>query len=143
MAEKCTLLKNSSVLPSSQKFLTQERLCSLDFNNDESLKKIRYLNVHNAYECDKVSIKIIKPWDKSLIKSYTILFQKSLKSPHYPDIWKNRCIMPLHKKSDKQIIRNHQPFSLLPVFGKIFEKVVYPKHLRRFRITIFFRYLNL
>ena len=38
-AEQCTALKNDNVLPSSQEFLTQEdRLCFLDFINDEILK---------------------------------------------------------------------------------------------------------
>lgn len=47
-AEQSTPLKNGSVLPSSQEFLTQERLCSLGFSNDEVLKLIRSLNVHKA-----------------------------------------------------------------------------------------------
>ena len=47
-AEQCTPLKNGSALPSSQEFLTQARLCSLDFSNDEILKLIRSLNVHKA-----------------------------------------------------------------------------------------------
>ena len=43
-AEQCTALKNDNVLPSSQEFLTQEdRLCFLDFINDEILKWIRSL----------------------------------------------------------------------------------------------------
>ena len=36
--EQCTPLKNESVLPSRQKFLTREKLCSLDFSNDKILR---------------------------------------------------------------------------------------------------------
>ena len=31
----------------------------------------------------------------------------------------------MHKKNDKQLIQNYRPIFLLPVFGKIFEKVVF------------------
>ena len=34
-------------------------------------------------------------------------------------------IIPADKKNDKQLIENYRPISLLPVFGKMFEKVVF------------------
>ena len=34
-------------------------------------------------------------------------------------------IVPINKKSSKQLLENYRPVSLLPVFGKIFEKVIY------------------
>ena len=42
-AEQCTPLKNDSELPSNQIYLTQSRLVSLNFNEDEVLKFIRAL----------------------------------------------------------------------------------------------------
>ena len=46
LAEPCTSLKNDSVLPVNQIFLSQSRLNSLDFNEDETLKIIRALNIY-------------------------------------------------------------------------------------------------
>ena len=122
-AEQLTPAKNGSVLPSSQEFLTQERLCSLDFSNDEIFKLVRSLNVHKAHVFDDISIRIIKLYDKSLVKSLIILFQSSIKLSHYPDIWKKSNIIHVHKKSNKQLVQNYRPISLLTFFGKIFEKV--------------------
>ena len=68
---------------------------------------------------------MIKRCDKSLVKPLIILFQNSVKSPHYPDIWKKSNIIPVHNKNDKQLIQNYQPISLLPIFGKIFEKAAF------------------
>ena len=34
-------------------------------------------------------------------------------------------IIPAHKKEDKTLINNYRPISLLPIFGKIFERVIY------------------
>ena len=34
-------------------------------------------------------------------------------------------VVPIHKKSDKQILKNYQPVSLLPICGKVFERLIY------------------
>ena len=34
-------------------------------------------------------------------------------------------VVPIHKKSDKQILKNYRPVSLLPICGKIFECLIY------------------
>ena len=106
-AEQSTPLKNNSKLPSNQIFLTQSRLNSLDFNKDEILKIIRALNIHKAHSHDDISIRMIKICDKSLLKPLIILFQNSTKSSHYPDIWKKPNIIPVHKKNDKQLVKNY------------------------------------
>ena len=79
-AKQCTPLKNDSVLPVNQIFLTQSRLSSLDFNKDEILKKIRALNIYKAHGYDDISIRMIKICDKSLTKPLIILFKNSTKS---------------------------------------------------------------
>ena len=43
----------------------------------------------------------------------------------YPDIWKLANVTPIFKKGDKQLIKNYRPISLLPICGKIFEKIVF------------------
>ena len=71
---------------------------------------------------------MMKICDESLVKPSVILFQNSITSTHYPDIWKRSNIIPVHKKNDKQLIQNYRPISLLPIFGKIFEKVVFNRN---------------
>ena len=34
-------------------------------------------------------------------------------------------IIPVHKKNDKQCVNNYRPVSLLPICGKIFEKLIF------------------
>ena len=53
--EQCKPSKNNSVLPINQTFLTQSRLTSLDFNEEEILKIIRALNIHKAHGHDDIS----------------------------------------------------------------------------------------
>ena len=126
-AEQCTPLENDSKIPINQISLTQSQLSSLDFNEDEILKIIRALNIHKTHAHDDISIRMIKICDKSLLKPLTILFQNSTKSSCYPVIWKRSNVIPVHKKNDKQLLENYQPISLLPIFGKIFEKIIFDR----------------
>ena len=41
--------------------------------------------------------------------------------------YKKANVVPVHKKADKQILKNYQPVSLLPICGKIFERLIYNK----------------
>ena len=34
-------------------------------------------------------------------------------------------VVPIHKRDDKQNVNNYRPASLLPIFGKIFERLIY------------------
>ena len=124
-ADQCTPLKNSSMFPTSRLFMTQATLRSLDFNEGKILKIIRALNTNKAHGHDDISIRMIKICDESLLKPLLILFKNSLKLSCYPDIWKKSNIIPVHKKSDKQLLNNYRPISLLPIFGKIFEKIIF------------------
>ena len=124
-ADQCTPLKNSSILPTRQIFLTQAKLRILNFNEEEILKIIRALNINKAHGHDDISIRMIKICDVSLLKPLTILFENSAKSSCYPDIWKKSNIIPAHKKNDKRLVNNYRPISLLPIFGKLFEKIIF------------------
>ena len=109
-------------------FLIQLRLVAIDFNENEMLKIIRALNIHKAHgHDDSISIRMIQICDEALIKPLIILFQNSVKYSNYPDIRKQPNIVPVRKKSDKQFVKNNRPISLLPIFGKNFEKIKFNK----------------
>ena len=48
-----------------------------------------------------------------------------MESNNHSDIWKRFNIIPVNKKSDKKLVKNYRPISLLPIFGKIFEKIIF------------------
>ena len=41
-------------------------------------------------------------------------------------------IVPIHKKGDKQTLKNYRPVSLLPICGKILERLLINKMLKFF-----------
>ena len=97
-AEQFTPLKDESVLPINQMFLTQSRLGNLDFNENEILKIIEALNIYKAHGHDDISIRMIQICEKALVKPLIILFHNLVKYLYYPDIMKRSIIIPVYKK---------------------------------------------
>ena len=48
-----------------------------------------------------------------------------LRTGTFPLEWKKGNIVPIFKKGDKQIYKNYRPVSLLPIFRKILEKLIF------------------
>ena len=48
-----------------------------------------------------------------------------MQSGVFPTEWKMANAVPVYKKNDKQNIKNYRPVSLLPIFRKIFERIIY------------------
>ena len=40
-------------------------------------------------------------------------------------MWKRGNVVPVHKKSDRNKNENYRPISLLPIFSKVFEKLIF------------------
>ena len=63
----------------------------------------------------------------SIILPLKMIFESAIRLNHFPDSWKKGNIIPVHKKESKNLVKNYRPISLLPIFGKIFEKIIYNK----------------
>ena len=67
---------------------------------------------------------MIKICSESVTIPLKIIFEESLKKKIFPEIWKKANVVPIHKK-DKTLIKNYRLISLLPIFGKIFDKIFF------------------
>ena len=63
--------------------------------------------------------------DESVVLPLQIIFRNILASSIYPDLWKLANVTPIFKKENKQLVKNYRPISLLPICGKLFEKIVF------------------
>ena len=68
---------------------------------------------------------MLKTCDAAIVEPLSIIFNNCINQSLFPDIWKRSNICPIHKKGDKQIINNYRPVSLLPICGKIFERIIF------------------
>ena len=92
---------------------------------EKILNIIRSLNPNKAHGWDEISVRMIKLSDVSLVLPLKIIFTNCLRRGLFPEIWKYANVVPVHKKNEKNLEVNYLPISLLPIFGKILEKLIY------------------
>jgi hypothetical protein len=86
-------------------------------------------NFKNSYSMgvDGFPETIIKNCGPYLIKPLVYIFNLSFQSGIFPDMLKVAKIIPIHKNGDQRIIANYRPISILSVFSKILEKIMYKR----------------
>ena len=117
-------LQNNSTQPKSNTYHKENRLNDITFDNEKLLKIIQLLDANKTHAYDGISIRMLKLSSPSIVKPLFITFQNCLKSSIFPDDWKKGNIVPVHKKNSKQLVNNYRPVSLLPIYSKIFEKLI-------------------
>ena len=68
---------------------------------------------------------MIKLSDAALVVPLKIIFTNCLGSGIFPHIWKHANVVPVHKKNEKNLKGNYRTNSLLPIFGKILDNLIY------------------
>ena len=68
---------------------------------------------------------MVKICNDAIKKPLPIICRNCIKRSVYPNAWKKSNIFPVHKIGDKQIVNNNKPVLLLPIFGKVFEKILF------------------
>ena len=99
-------------------------MLSVTFSKDDIAKLIQNLNPNKAHGHGQISIRMLKLCSNSICKPLEIIFNRCLETSTFPNDWKKGNVVPVFKKGDKQILKNYRPISLLPVCGKIFEKLI-------------------
>ena len=130
-SNQCTIVNNQSSLPAFS-YNTELRLSDITFTSDDICKIIKNLNLNKAHGHNGISIKMIQLCGNTLTNPLLIIFKNALTSGTFPDSWKKGNVVPVHKKSSKQIIGNYRPISLLPIFGNVFEKIIFDKLFQYF-----------
>ena len=88
------------------------------------------MNIINGLENGKASdipINVIKRSAQLICPIITRGMNDCMRSGKFPDKLKIGKITPIFKKSNPEHLENYRPVSTLPIFGKIFEKVIYER----------------
>ena len=70
-------------------------------------------------------INMIELCDVAIVNPLYLIHKKCLDTGRFPISWKNCNVLPIHKKENRQLKKNYRPISLLPICGKIFEKLIF------------------
>ena len=94
---------------------------------------IHKLNPNKAAGTDGISGQMLLICDSAVVLPLKIIFLNILETSTYPNMWTLANVTPIFNKEDKRLVKNYQPISLLPICGKIFEKIIF---------TSLYSYLN-
>ena len=86
---------------------------------------------------DTYSIKIVKYLSEIISPILSTIINRSFEIGQFPQFCKTAKVVPIHKADDPTNLNNYRPISILPIFSKIFEKIVHNKlysYLQRNRL---------
>ena len=86
---------------------------------------IQSLDSNKAHGHDMISIHMLKICGKSIIKPNLIIYKNALRRAVFPTNGKKTNVVPVHKKNDKQLLKNYRLIPLLPICSKVLEKIIY------------------
>ena len=72
-------------------------------------------------------IRVIKKLSHVLSPALSRHFNHLMNVGCFPTVLKIGKISPIYKKDDEELLQNYRPVSTLPIFGKIFEKIIYSR----------------
>ena len=86
---------------------------------------INKINISKSSGIELISSKLLKDSFQEISDKLTYLFNFSLKTASFPDQWKRALVIPIPKTGNLKKVENYRPISLLPLPGKILEKLVH------------------
>ena len=103
--------------------LTQKRLDDI-LSQKEISDIIKNLYVNKAHGPDEISGRMIEMCGGNITLPLNIIFNNIIKIGIFEDFWKSANVTPVHKKTSKQGTKE-LPISLLPLFAKLFERILF------------------
>ena len=124
-SKQCQSIPSNSILPSIQIFETFSRLSTVDIDSKKVLKLINGLNSYKARGHDGISIRMLKICGPLLIIPLSLPFSICLKDRISPNDWEKANVLPVYKKRNEQLVSDYHAVLLLPIFSKIFGKLIF------------------
>lgn len=95
------------------------------FSTEEVLKSIKKIKPKSTAGPDKIPAFILYDCAHVFCTPLTIIFNLSISTNKYPDIWKVSKITPVYKKGDRNKIENYRPITIIDNFSKCLEILVH------------------
>ena len=100
--------------------------CSLDELVELDVRRAtKGINISKSSGLNNLSSFVVKKAFEVLVPEVTYMYNLSLTSARFPDSWKKALVIPIPKQGNLTKVQNYRPISLLPLPGKILEKLVH------------------
>ena len=91
------------------------------------LKTAVKLKNKSSHGHDGISTKLLKESISIIINPITHIINRSFDTGIVPHDMKMAKVVPIYKASDRSLLNNYRPVSLLPAFSKLLERLMYNK----------------
>ena len=86
---------------------------------------IKSINVSKSSGLENISSLVIKTAFERLVAQVTFMYNLSFEKACFPMNWKKALVIPIPKQGNLTKVQNYRPISLLPLPGKVLEKLVH------------------
>ena len=83
------------------------------------------LNVSKSCGPDEIKPEFLKKTSATIAPVPAKIFNYSLRTATFPEIWKLAFVTPIQKKIEEYLSKNYRPISLLPCLSKVLERCVF------------------
>ena len=112
---------NIAPLQTFQEFMPKSMPNNIFQNECSTFKITQIINELETGKSSDIPIKVIKRANSIISPILALHFNYLMKIGKFPDI------TPIYKKEDKEQLENYRPISTLPIFSKMFEKLIYKR----------------
>ena len=111
--------------------ITCSNLDTIAITQQSILDIIKSLNDNKTHGLENISGRMFKLCGDKITLPLSIIFVNIINTVIFPT-WKSGNVTPIHEKDSKRVINNYRPISLLPLFAKIFENILFLKMYNHF-----------
>lgn len=106
-------------MPQSQNTLPSIRVSPIDVYN--AIKSLKNSSTTDIYGLNS---KILKACSYNFIVFLCDFFNACLQTGYFPQVFKMAKVLPIPKNRDHDSINNFRPISIIPILGKLLERIV-------------------
>ena len=107
----------------------KSRFCLKETTPDEIVKIVNQLDSKKGNDIYNISPDIVKLSNQIVADSLAIIFNRCINEGRFPDPMKLAKVIPIHKGDSILSVANYRPISLLPIFSKIIERLIYDQFI--------------
>ena len=104
-----------------------ESVGPISTNLEEVHKLCKEINPMKSSGINELSSRICRDAFLALGEQLVFMFNSSLHGATFPEPWKKAKVVPLFKGGNREDVGNYRPVSLLPLPGKLLEKIVHDR----------------
>ena len=120
-----TSSKTSTRMSEAEEEENQEVFEIKETKEVEVFREIAKINIIKSSGFDTINSRVIKEAFKATTPQLTKILNMSIQTGLFPQQWKLATVIPIPKTGDLSKVENYRPISLLPLPGKILEKLIH------------------